>query len=72
LSSAKSFLFALPTINDIRGASQAENPLGVPRFRSAIRVAPFSSSHVYVVSIGNGGPEVRIVKRLPGTNSTNS
>ena len=51
-SNAKAFLFARPTRNDIRGASQGENPLGVPRFRSAIRVAPPSFSHVHVVSSG--------------------
>ena len=72
LSSARSFLFALPIISDITGANHAENPLGVPRLRSVIRVAPFSSSHVYVVSMGNGAPGVRIVKRVPGTNSTTS
>jgi hypothetical protein len=42
LSNARSFLFALPIMSDISGASQAENPLGVPRFRSVIRVPPFT------------------------------
>jgi hypothetical protein len=46
LSNARSFLFALPIMNDINGASQVANPLGVPRLRSVIRVAPSSSSHV--------------------------
>jgi hypothetical protein len=32
-------MIALPIMSDIRGASQAENPLGVPRFRSVTRVA---------------------------------
>lgn len=40
-STDRSFLFARPTMNDITGASQAENPPGVPRFRSVIRVPPF-------------------------------
>lgn len=46
LSNARSFLFALPIMNDINGASHVANPLGVPRLRSVIRVAPSSSSHV--------------------------
>jgi hypothetical protein len=53
----------------MRGVSQTENPFGVPTFRSVIRVAPRSSSQVYVVSMGNGGPDVRIVSRLSGTYS---
>src|SRR5687768_7542633 len=72
LSNARSFLLALPTMTDITGANNAENPVGVPRLRSDIRVAPFSASHVYVVSMGKGAPGVRIVSRLPGTKSTTS
>src|SRR5688500_13152435 len=56
LSNARSFLLALPTMTDITGANNAENPVGVPRLRSDIRVAPFSASHVYVVSMGKGAP----------------
>src|SRR5688500_7680403 len=72
LSNARSFLLALPTMTDITGANNAENPVGVPRLRSDIRVALFSASHVYVVSMGKGAPGVRIVSRLPGTKSTTS
>jgi hypothetical protein len=39
-SRARSFRFALRTAADMNGANSVEKPLGSPRFRSVIRVAP--------------------------------
>src|SRR5689334_24331411 len=53
------------------GATSLLKPLGSPRFRSVIRVAPLGAgSHVYVVSIGNGPSLVRITRRASGCSST--
>jgi hypothetical protein len=50
------------------GAVTAAKPDGSPRLRRPIVVAPgLASSHVYVVSIGNGPSAVAITKRLPAS-----
>src|SRR5262245_9513270 len=52
------------------GAATLWKPEGSPRLRSVIRVAPSpESSHLYVVSIGNGPCAVLITSRSPGTSS---
>jgi hypothetical protein len=60
------FIRRCPTLCDGQAASSQ-----VRANAKSHRVAPLSSSHVYVVSMGNGGPGVRIVS-LPATNSTTS
>src|SRR5688572_30254515 len=55
----------------MNGAVIVEKPLGFPRLRSVMRVAPFgASSHVYVVSMGNGPSDVRITSFSSATSST--
>ena len=50
------------------GAETLAKPDGSPRLRSVIRVTPGDeSSHVYVVSIGNGPSDVLMTKRRSGT-----
>ena len=54
----------------IIGLAAQVKPVGSPRFRNVIRVPPSAvSSHVYVVSIGNGPSAVDISRRSPGTSS---
>src|SRR5439155_27200777 len=73
LSAARSFRLARRIAPAIKGASHLENPDGVPRFRSVIRVDPSDVvSHVYEVSMGNGPSAVRITSLSPGTKSTTS
>src|SRR5687768_7248141 len=70
---ARSLRLARRMATAMNGANSRENPVGVPRFRRVIRVAPLpAASHVYVVSIGNGPSAVRITSRRLGTNSTTS
>ena len=55
------------------GALILPNPLGLPRFRSVMRVPPPAVSvQAYVVSMGNGPSFVAMTSRSPGTKVSTS
>src|SRR5262249_34490679 len=69
-SRARSLRLARRMALAIIGAATLEKPAGSPRFLSVIRVAPPGVSfQVYVVSIGKGPADVRMVRPSPGVRS---
>jgi len=67
----RSFRLARRIASAMNGATSFEKPVGLPWFRSVMRVPPEAVvSHAYSVSIGNGPSEVRIMNRSPGVNVT--
>jgi hypothetical protein len=70
---ARSLRLARRIAEAMNGAKRREKPVGLPRFRSVMRVLPCSvDSQIYVVSMGKGPATVRMTRRSCGLNSVTS